>query len=189
MAIIPQNPLSSASFRRQNQQIQTMGQFLEKPVIPKYDPPPPRYINTGGTPSYSSTTTGGDDLIVRLMHAIAGKESGSRYNAVNPDSGALGKYQIMPFNLANWAKAAGIPTPTRQQFLADPNMQELMARTQFQQALSRYGNDPGQVAAWWYGGEGGRKAYVAGRGRNKEAGGYPSIQEYVAAILAAMGMS
>lgn len=190
MAVISQNPMAAAAYRRNNQQIQQLGQFVEKPVIPKYEPPPPRYLKMPGSNSPVSNQPVGadDDIIVRLMHAIAGKESGSRYGVVNPDSGALGKYQIMPFNLAPWAAAAGIKTPSREQFLGDPDMQELMARVQFQQAMKRY-NDIGQVAAWWYGGEGGRKAYAAGKGRNKEAGGYPSIQEYVAAILAAMGMS
>lgn len=187
MAYVPTNPMSAASFRRQNKQIENFGSFLEKPLIPTYDPPAPRYVNLPGSGPVSGSTTGGD-LLTRLMAAIAGKESGSRYGVTNPDSGALGKYQIMPFNLANWARDAGLPTPSRSQFLNDPQMQETMARVQFQNALSRYGGDVGQVAAWWYGGEGGRKAYVRGGGNRQEAGGYPSIQGYVAAILAAMGM-
>ncbi len=177
------NDLVDASYRRQNRTIQDMGGYSVKPELPTYQINTPNFNPVGS--NYNSDT--GGDVLQRLMNAIAKQESGGNYKATNP-SGALGKYQIMNFNLPNWAKAAGYGyTPTAQQFLNDPQMQETIARYQFQQALAKYG-DIGQVAALWYGGEGGRKAYVSGKGKNKEAGGYPSIVEYVNSILRMMGM-
>lgn len=43
--------------------------------------------------------------IERFMKALARVESGGSYEAVNPTSGARGKYQIMPVNWPHWAKA------------------------------------------------------------------------------------
>ena len=44
-----------------------------------------------------------------FMRALAGQESGGSYEAVNRDSGAYGKYQIMPANWPSWSREAGLP--------------------------------------------------------------------------------
>ena len=40
----------------------------------------------------------------RFLYALGQVESGGNYYAVNPYSGAYGKYQIMPANWPGWAK-------------------------------------------------------------------------------------
>ena len=42
--------------------------------------------------------------LARFMYAMGKVESGGRYTARNPYSGAYGKYQIMPSNWPAWAK-------------------------------------------------------------------------------------
>ena len=47
--------------------------------------------------------SGGTD-VDRFINSIAKKESGGNYGAVNRQSGAMGKYQVMPSNIASWSK-------------------------------------------------------------------------------------
>ena len=42
--------------------------------------------------------------LTEFMGSLAQVESGGRYDARNPDSGAYGRYQIMPFNWPAWAR-------------------------------------------------------------------------------------
>lgn len=184
------------SFLRQNNTIEKMGQYDVRPQFKDYTAEMEERLKSYKTPNYGSNQSSqgsnfqnpgtGNASLDAFMGAISGQESGGNYGIVNGDSGALGKYQIMPFNLSQWARDAGLSsTPSRSQFLGDPQMQELMARTQIQNAYNRY-NDYGQVAAWWYGGEGGRSKYASGGGSNPESGGYPSIRAYVAQVLRRM---
>lgn len=179
------------SYLRQNQLIDQMGKFNAIPKHTDYEAQIRERIareNSTAPKAYQapSAATSGNATIDQFMAAIKSQESGGSYGIVNRDSGALGAYQIMPFNLPGWSRAAGLNyTPTRSQFLNDPDMQELIARTQIQNYYNRYG-DWGQVAATWYGGEGGRKRYITGGGTGQEAGGYPSIQSYVQQVLKRM---
>lgn len=179
------------SYLRQNQLIGDMGKFNEIPKHTDYESQIRERIAAENaarpktTPGYMAPSSGNASLDA-FMNAISGQESGGNYGIVNSSSGALGKYQIMPFNLSGWSRDAGLDyTPSRQQFLNSPELQERIARTQIQNAYNRYG-DFGQVAAWWYGGEGGRRAYASGGGNRQEAGGYPSIQSYVQQVLRRM---
>lgn len=117
-----------------------------------------------------------------LVAAIAGKESGGNYGAVNPDSGALGKYQIMPANIASWSKAALGYSITPQQFLASPRLQEQIARHRLRQYFNQYG--AAGAASAWYSGDPNKWKTGAGHGSQ---GAYPTIYNYVMAILKAMG--
>ena len=58
--------------------------------------------------------------------AIAAKESGHSYSAVNPHSGALGKYQFMPATMRSTAlKCDGVAfQPSTQEFLSRPDLQD-----------------------------------------------------------------
>jgi hypothetical protein len=40
------------------------------------------------------------------MQAIASQESGGNHELINSDSGASGKWQVMPENIPSWSKAA-----------------------------------------------------------------------------------
>jgi hypothetical protein len=78
------------------------------------------------------------------MQALASVESGGRYDAVNPVSGAYGKYQILPSTWRGWARVylgnANLqPTPANQ---------ELMAGTVLSSAYWKLGSWP-VVAFWW----------------------------------------
>jgi hypothetical protein len=97
-------------------------------------------------PAATKAVQSGDrDISVdEFMRAIAKVESGGRYDARNKNSGAYGKYQIMPANWPGWA----------QKFLGDrnakptPENQEKVARGKFL-ALYKWLGDWRAVAHWW----------------------------------------
>ncbi len=85
-----------------------------------------------------------DVTIEHFMTGLACIESSGRYAAVNPDSGAIGKYQIMPRNWRVWARRflddpAAEPTPENQ---------ELVARTRIERLHGRL-DSWRRVAYWW----------------------------------------
>lgn len=89
--------------------------------------------------------------IGRFMEAIGHVESGGRYDARNPVSGAYGKYQILPSNWRAWAR----------QYLGNayapqtPRNQERVARAKFS-GLYRWLDSWRQVSYWWLTGRDGR---------------------------------
>lgn len=91
-------------------------------------------------------TTLGHDIpgFERFLYALGQVESGGRYDAYNPSSGAYGKYQIIPSSWAAWAR----------QVLGDsaapktPENQEKVARYKIHEAWHRVGAWP-PVAYWW----------------------------------------
>jgi hypothetical protein len=88
--------------------------------------------------------------------AIAGIESGGRYDAVGPETGkgrALGKFQVMSFNVAPWTKEVLGQELTPEQFLASPEAQEKVFQSKFGSYVQKYG--PGGAARAWFAGEGG----------------------------------
>lgn len=125
---------------------------------------------------------GGGSAFDKFMNAISGQESGGNYHAVNGDSGALGKYQIMPGNLPSWSKQALGHSISRQTFLNSPELQEQIARYQMQQYYNKWG--PRGAAIAWYAGPGA----VNSRNLNKSQGKYPTISGYVASVLRRLGL-
>ncbi|HEY7522388.1 MAG TPA: transglycosylase family protein [Candidatus Limnocylindrales bacterium] len=66
----------------------------------------------------------------QFMHALGEVESGGRYDARNPSSGAYGKYQIMPASWRAWARrylgsATAPPTPRNQEIVARAKVADL----------------------------------------------------------------
>ncbi len=121
-----------------------------------------------------------------FVSAISGKESGGNYGAVNSSSGAMGKYQIMPANIAGpggWDKEILGYNITPQQFLHSPKLQEQIAQGKLRQYYNQYG--PAGAAAAWYGGPGAASSW---QGNNAGQGAYPSVRNYVLSILKAMGV-
>ena len=117
-----------------------------------------------------------------FLQAISGQESGGNYGAINKDSGALGKYQIMPSNFAGaggWDREALGRDVSSQQFLNNPRLQEAIARYMLRKYYRQYG--PAGAASAWYSGDPGKW-----NDRNPQ-GGYPSIHQYVLDILRRMG--
>lgn len=66
----------------------------------------------------------GGDFVQRYVKAIAAKESGGSYGAVNPHSGALGKFQFMPGTMASTAQGCVGRVPSQGEFLGSPELQD-----------------------------------------------------------------
>ncbi|MDQ3492535.1 MAG: hypothetical protein M3452_04650 [Chloroflexota bacterium] len=85
--------------------------------------------------------------LAEFLWGLAGQESGWRYGAENPASGAYGKYQIMPFNWPNWSR----------DFIGDPHApqtginQEIVAAGKVS-GLHRWLGRYDRVAYWWLSG-------------------------------------
>lgn len=121
-----------------------------------------------------------------FMLAIGGAESGGNYNATNKDSGAHGKYQIMPSNWPAWSREAGIPGAPQ-----TPANQERVARFKMAQYYRQFGSW-GAVAVAWYAGPGAAAAWVKNPNAprfTRKQGQYPSINDYVRITTGKMGSS
>jgi hypothetical protein len=117
-----------------------------------------------------------------FVKAIAGKESGGSYQARNSDSGAMGKYQIMPSNIegpGGWDMEILGRNITPQQFMANPALQDKIALGKLRQYYNKYGVRG--AASAWYSGDPNKWQ------NNSPQGGYPSIAAYVADIIRRMG--
>jgi hypothetical protein len=121
-----------------------------------------------------------------FINAIAGQESGGNYGAVNRMSGALGKYQIMPSNIAGWSREALGRSISPQQFLANPQLQDKIAHHMLQKYYTQYG--PQGAAVAWYAGPGAVAGYMKHPGgyEKGQAGGHPSIANYVRSVMGRM---
>jgi hypothetical protein len=141
--------------------------------------------------NYQPPVAGGN--FGKFMSAISAQESGGNYSARNPMSGAMGKYQIMPSNLAGAGRGWDYEVLGRDisgaQFLASPELQEKIASAKLKQYYNSYG--PAGAAIAWYAGPGAAAKYVRGGGASTrgEAGGHPSISGYMASILRKMGLA
>jgi len=126
-------------------------------------------------------------LFGKFINEIARRESGGRYSAVNPDSGAMGKYQIMPGNLggrgSGWDYAALGYDVSRSQFMSSPKIQEAIAQYQLRKYYNAYG--PWGAAVAWYAGPGALKYSQASLRRRQ--GKYSSIATYADSIMSRLG--
>jgi hypothetical protein len=120
-----------------------------------------------------SMPVGGSGSFEKFVNAIASKESGGNYGAVNRSSGAAGKYQIMPSNIGPWSREALGRSVSVSEFLRSPAIQERVARYKLQQYYNKYGAAGAAVA--WYAGPG---AVSRSMGSTRSQGAYPSIQAY-----------
>lgn len=117
-----------------------------------------------------------------FINAIAGQESGGSYDAENSDTGAYGKYQILPSNWPEWAEEAGIGADAPR----TPENQEIVARFKLGQYYDKYGARGAAIA--WYGGEGALNYSDEALNRKQgDNGEYPSINEYADEVLGRMG--
>ena len=131
-----------------------------------------------------------------FIKAVSANESSNNDHAVNGDSGAYGRYQIMPENWPEWSKEAGIPGAD----ISDPEAQRKVATYKLSEYIDKYGVEGAAVA--WYAGEStaeqwvkdGAKAHVKGSGGDgwdkpqySNGNEYPSIRQYVVNTLAEIG--
>jgi len=106
---------------------------------------------------------------------------GGGYDTVNKDSGATGRYQIMPDSWKAWSAEAGLPPGTPQ----TPENEEYVAAFKLQQFYDKTGSWA-DVAAMWYGPGLPLSAYTEeelNRPQFFNGQQYPSIQEYVDQVM------
>src|SRR5690242_14824625 len=88
----------------------------------------------------------------QFMQGISIQESGGSYSAVNRGSGALGKYQVMPSNVAGWSRQVLGYSISPSTFLHSPSLQEQIVRGILKGYFDKWG--PRGAAAAWYAGPG-----------------------------------
>lgn len=139
---------------------------------------------TGGNPG-----GGGGSALEKFINSIGMKESSNNYSAVNKNSGAMGKYQIMPSNIRgkgrgwDW-EALGRDVSTTQ-FMQSPEIQEKIARYKLQKYYEKYG--PAGASIAWYAGPSAAQKYAnTGYASTAPQNGYPSIAGYMDAITNGM---
>lgn len=97
---------------------------------------------------------GGLDM-ERAKQAIAGIESGGRYEALGPvtkrGDRAYGKYQVMGANIPSWTEEALGQRMAPEQFLKSKEAQEKVFESQFAKSAAKYGS-PEQAASVWFSG-------------------------------------
>lgn len=100
--------------------------------------------------------TGSGDIGV-YADAITSIESGGRYDAIGPTTPrgqrAYGRYQVMDFNIGPWTQRWLGRTMTPQEFLADPDAQDMVFAGQFGSYVEQYGNPVTAARAWFGFGE------------------------------------
>ncbi len=102
-----------------------------------------------------------DDLIPspkpNYGDAISSIESGGNYRAVGPatknGARALGKYQVMDFNVGPWSEEIIGRKVSPQEFIANPEIQDRIFQGKFGQYTQKYGPE-GAAKAWFAGEQG-----------------------------------
>lgn len=116
--------------------------------------------------------------LAAVLRALGAQESGNRYGAVNSGSGALGRWQVMPSNIAGpggWDEQVLGRNITTQQYLHNPGLQNQIVRGIFGGYLKRYGVK-GALSAWYSG--------SPNRYNDKSSvHGGPSVYDYVQQVL------
>ena len=150
----------------------------------------------GGAPALARAARGGGQSqgnrmsIDEFMTKVGMQETGGDgYTTTNKDSGAYGKYQIMPENWQPWveeARAAGVDVGSGDR--SDPKSQEAVAKFKMEQYREAYG-DEGALVAWYSGPANaerwanGETTDINGRPWDAPQGEYPSIKSYVESTL------
>jgi murein DD-endopeptidase MepM/ murein hydrolase activator NlpD len=116
-----------------------------------------------------------------FAQAISGQESGGNYGAVNSSSGAMGRYQIMPSNIAGpggWDQQVLGRNITPQKFLHSPKVQDRIALHMLQGMFQKEGVRG--AASQWYSGD--PNAWRGAHGGSQQENA-PSIANYANSIL------
>lgn len=90
-----------------------------------------------------------------IMGSIGKLESGNNYGAMGPATStgdkAYGKYQVMGANIPSWTKEAMGREYTPDEFLADTDAQDKVARHKMSQSYAKYGNADDVASVWFTG--------------------------------------
>lgn len=142
--------------------------------------------NGGGSTGYSGGNVGMPEAAGgsgNYRDAIAGIESGGRYDAVGPThktlGRALGKYQVMEANIGPWSEKYLGRRISSDEFLANPKLQDAIFDGEFGGYVQKYG--PEKAAQAWFGGEGG-----IGKVNRKDSLG-TSVGDYGKRFMAGLG--
>jgi hypothetical protein len=114
-----------------------------------------------------------------LQNAISSQESGGSYTAVNSQSGALGKYQIMP---QDWFGLIGLNPNSKediQEFLNNPTQQDQLYSQIMDTLGAQYGGNTDKILAAYYGGDAAAQIVGTPAADQPQPGGMPSINQYV----------
>lgn len=149
--------------------------------------PPSLSLPYGGRSLPTGRQSAASGNVGAFRAAIIGKESGGNYGAVNPDSGALGVGQVMPYNVGPWTEKYLGRRLTPTQFLRDRNAQDAVLNGRFRDMLADqqsagYSGEQAirRAAAVWYSGR--AKLWNDTRPQYTKGRRYPSISEYTQAI-------
>lgn len=142
-----------------------------------FDPNTGRFITDapGGAPAGAGA--GGPLTVERLAPIFAAQESNFDYTAVNAETGALGKYQIMPDTGKVLARRAGLPwrpDMMRKNDQASRNYQDKLGNAAIQESIDYSGGDPAKLFSHYYGGS------------NQKQWG-PKTRRYTQEMLARLG--
>lgn len=142
--------------------------------------------NGGGSTGYSGGNVGMPEAAGgsgNYRDAIAGIESGGRYDAVGPThktlGRALGKYQVMEANIGPWSEKYLGRRISSDEFLKNPQLQDAIFDGEFGSYVQKYG--PEKAAQAWFGGEGG-----VGKVNRKDSLG-TSVGDYGKKFMAGLG--
>lgn len=166
-----QQAFLEAQLKAQQQGIQNLvnQQFSQAPVA-------------GAAGATGAATGSPNARLGAVLRALGAQESGNSYSAVNKDSGAMGRWQVMPSNISGtggWDKEALGRDISTQEYMSNPQLQNQIVRYQFGKLLSKYGVK-GALSAWYSGDPN------AWNNRDPQ-GNYPSIHEYVMEVLQRLG--
>lgn len=153
---------------------------VESTTAPEISKPEPKPI---AKPEVKSETSS----LQKLMRAIATQESANNPKAINSDSGASGKWQIMPSNIPSWSQAALGRKVSHGEFMRSPQLQKQIVEHRLGLYLKQE-STPGRseeevirrVASLWYSG----RAHLWNNTRPQFTNGrqYPSIASYTRSI-------
>lgn len=131
---------------------------------------------TGTDPRHptAATSSGGASVTAQVLTPLfVAQESGGKYTAVNPDTGAMGKYQVMPATGEALAKKAGVTWIPELMTKDSPEAkayQDKIGAAAIADSIAAGGGDPAATFSHYYSGS--TTAY-------KDAKGNPKTAKYV----------
>jgi murein DD-endopeptidase MepM/ murein hydrolase activator NlpD len=124
--------------------------------------------------------------INQLMQAIASQESGGNHELINSDSGASGKWQVMPENIPSWSKAALGREISQAEFIGSAQIQQQIVRHRLNLYLNQQQPDltleqkVRMAASAWYSGQ--PELWNNTKPQYSNGREYPSIAEYTVSV-------
>lgn len=157
-------------------------------TAPPVDKPAAKPVNLQpSTFSLQPSSTKAKVSLEKLMKAIATQESGGNHQLINSDSGATGKWQVMPINIPEWSRASLGREVSHAEFLASPQLQREIVKHRLGLYLEKQ-SVPGRcqeevirrVASAWYSGR--PSLWNNERPQFSNGRRYPSIASYTKSV-------